>query len=472
MCLAILAPKGTDKNSDFLLNAIRTAVITNDDGMGFAFKRHSTKKVYISKGFMGNSAEPLIRAIKSKKLGKNDELIVHLRIGNKGNINIDMCHPFVANKDMEIILSNDKYVNSPVFIHNGTLSKYAVHNSIYSDTYFFAKNFASNKYVMDMLKGDKDSFKTIMDAHIGTSRFVFLFPNEDTDAITLGSFIHDNGYMFSNDSYKSSAYRNVGGYSYPNYHNAHAPWDDYSDYSTSDQKTSVVKPIKDDKIEEAQAVSKSNTNGNKEVKLISDRSEGRKVSIPDDIATFAYTCPDTGEKFRLYRGLWIPPKKSVLDIRYQVNGLNYQKLSLKALNTDDTFEWKAGKIYDILDFDFREEDIALHTIIQHTNPIDTDNFITVPGYDLSNNFKAYPKFKFEEFFLKYLRFVANIKESEKTILMLTNVLKHLNHNKEVQFQDIGRFNREIFELYLYNYFTENNNTSNEEVQKQVLKVML
>src|SRR5690606_5606269 len=109
MCLAIVAGKNTDKNSDFLMDAIVAGSISNRDGMGFAFKRNSTKKVYISKGYKEVSA--LIDTIKSKKLGEQDELLIHARIGNKGAVNEKMCHPFVISNKEEEILLNDKYVD-------------------------------------------------------------------------------------------------------------------------------------------------------------------------------------------------------------------------------------------------------------------------------------------------------------------------------------------------------------------------
>ena len=94
MCLAILAPKGVSKNKKILFDAIENAAFTNDDGMGYAFKRNSTKKVYISKGY--TEVDKIIESIKSKNLKDEDELIVHLRFGNKGDVNAEMCHPFVC----------------------------------------------------------------------------------------------------------------------------------------------------------------------------------------------------------------------------------------------------------------------------------------------------------------------------------------------------------------------------------------
>ena len=169
MCLIGLAPEGTDKYSEKFINAIIIASKTNTDGMGFSFKKNSTKKVYISKGY--NTVEGMIRSLKSKRLKKEDELMIHLRIGNRGSKNTDMCHPFILSNIEEEILQNDKYVDKPTMMHNGTFHSYPSYNiNNFSDTYLFIKDFMFNKRIIDFVKEDLELFKKVFSEKLGTNK--------------------------------------------------------------------------------------------------------------------------------------------------------------------------------------------------------------------------------------------------------------------------------------------------------------
>lgn len=225
MCVIIVAPKGVEKNSEFLYKSIKNSEKNNTDGMGFTFKKHNSKKIYISKGY--KSVQSIIDGIESHNLSLNDELLIHTRNGNVGSINTDMCHPFVVNK--KDILKNDCFVKSPTLVHNGTFSKYYNSTGNFSDTYNFVYDFLSKEHVLSFLKESKEDFKDYFKDHIGTSRVALLFP--DKDLITIGDFIEDNGYLFSNVGYKNTNYSNRGGY------------EQYNDYSGCSyyNSTSTVK---------------------------------------------------------------------------------------------------------------------------------------------------------------------------------------------------------------------------------------
>ncbi len=209
MCLIVVAGQGQQKYSDFLLKSLRTGAITNDDGIGYAYKKHKNNTIYISKGF--KDIEKVIKSIKSKRLGLKDELIVHLRIGNRGAVNTDMCHPFVLAEDDEDILSNKKFVEYPIMAHNGTFTDYN-NCAVYSDTYQFIQEFMYHPAVIDMLIDDPDFFKKVFKEKLKTNRLAFLFPYDGVDLITLGEYKEQNGYLFSNDSFKDKTIRNVGGW--------------------------------------------------------------------------------------------------------------------------------------------------------------------------------------------------------------------------------------------------------------------
>lgn len=430
MCLAIYAPKKTDKNSQFLFDGIRTAAITNDDGMGFAFKRASTKKVFISKGY--TEVGQFIEAIKKKKLKDEDELIVHLRIGNKGHINTNMCHPFVASTDPDEVLSNDRYVDKPVFIHNGTLFKYSVTNSSYSDTYFFAKDFASNESLMWLLKNDINTFKKYLTDHISTSRFAFLFPHENTNGILLGDYTEDNGYFFSNDTYKNSRVRNVGGFS--------EAFDSDYDYCPSyyGGRSGNVAGLLTDK----------STNNN----FVENKIVDSSIDMPDDFPTTVYSDPITNVKFSYYMGLWIPAKHSQLQIRIDPTGMNYQHLVCTARDSDSMLSIIKHARYQIADWDFDEDLSYKYHQLTIFSSYGQYNHLTkvCPHNDLLTRFEIIPKPSFSDFYIAYKKLVANLAHDEKTLKIMTNIINNLNTSKEIQYENLGKFSKEVLELYQYN----------------------
>lgn len=209
MCLIAIAGKDKDKYSKEFINGLITASITNSDGIGFAYKKDKTKEVYISKGY--KTINKALAAMRKKKIGKKDELIVHLRIGNRGEVNTDMCHPFVIANNATDILQNKTIVNQPVMAHNGTFYNYGL-NSKYSDTFHFILEFLSKSKIMDILEDNLEFFKDIFSIKLSTNRLVFLFPNSETNFIKIGDWVSENGYFYSNKSFEDRSIRNVGGY--------------------------------------------------------------------------------------------------------------------------------------------------------------------------------------------------------------------------------------------------------------------
>lgn len=194
MCLIIHVKKGIDKQDKFIEESIRKASEFNKDGMGYILKREDNS-VFINKGFF--DVNDLINDINKENITINDELTIHLRIGNKGETSVNMCHPFVISNDSEEI---DGFIegmtDKPVLMHNGTMYKYSIVNSKKSDTYFFTKNVMSNEPVLNFLKSDSVLFDHIMQPHLCSSRLAIVFPDE-TESILLGKWYEINGLFFS-----------------------------------------------------------------------------------------------------------------------------------------------------------------------------------------------------------------------------------------------------------------------------------
>ena len=213
MCIISILPKGTEKLTDETINFITNGFNNNGDGSGFMYKKNGENEVYLSKGY--NDLNWLLSDIKDCNLTKDDELVIHHRIGNIGSKNDINMHPFVCSFIEEEIhqLYGAKF-NKPCLVHNGTLTSSAIWdfrqgNFNNSDTYAFARYIMSNVHIQNLLKFNLPLFQKIMDPYLNTSKMCFLFP--DRDFIKFGQFIEDNKYFHSNLGYKDGYYRDYGG---------------------------------------------------------------------------------------------------------------------------------------------------------------------------------------------------------------------------------------------------------------------
>lgn len=430
MCLAILVPKGKDKYSEKLIEAIKTASVSNSDGMGYAFKRDSTKKVYLSKGY--TKVNDLLDDISSKKLKDQDELIVHLRIGNKGSVNEDMCHPFVASNDKEVILSNNKYVNHPVFIHNGTLHKYSAYNSIYSDTYFFAEKFISHKRIQDILINDYELFNNVFTDHISTSRFIFLFPNSNVNAIKIGKFIEDDGIFYSNDSYKDSSIRNIGGRNYYNHsyyqgYRSRSYYDDF-DFNTPDDVISNLK---------------TSSTSYKNIDLPNSKERPYKI---DKV---------TGKKYIYYMGIWVPDKlegELVDSVRIKPNLINYDTLTYRSkVNNKDL---SRNNTYEITNYDYISKDKEKIHVMSAVYGNYKNDLIYITDNELEELFTITRKPLYIDFYQKYIEIISEVTCSKNEIKRIIRLLKKNKNKDRVKYKNFLNVDKDIIELLLYNMYVE------------------
>lgn len=253
MCLIAVAPKGSDKYDAGFIAGLQESAIGNKDGIGFSYKCHRTRKIYYSKGFM--DFRGFLAAYKTHSIKPEDEVVVHLRTGNKGKISSHMCHPFqcVAN-DKELNLPSNStcgWSNYPLLFHNGTMMDYYLESTPgISDSYNFAKIFMAQHEIQDFLIRDSELFENLFEPVLSTNKLAIMFPNIDTETKLIGKFIEKDGYMYSNKSFEPYIY-DVGGssfnkkgrkYLYAN--NRIDDWDDeYENYPSSYKQIASVIPI-------------------------------------------------------------------------------------------------------------------------------------------------------------------------------------------------------------------------------------
>ena len=202
MCIIAIKPKGMKMFDD---QTITTMFINNPDGAGYMYYDKKRKIVCIKKGFF--SCKALLADLKTHKLD-DVNVVLHFRISTSGKIDALNCHPYpIYGKNADDCTAN------LAMAHNGILTAFnPPKDSPINDTQTFI-NEVLNNLKPDFLK-DADKLMLIKNL-IGTNRLAFL---DDTGEITtIGDFITDGGYIYSNSSYKvSSLYPTTFSRAFPN----------------------------------------------------------------------------------------------------------------------------------------------------------------------------------------------------------------------------------------------------------------
>lgn len=189
MCIIAIKPKGMDMFTD---KQLRIMFENNPDGCGYMY--HMVNTVIIRKGFM--TIEDLLADLKKESLVvdfKNRIVVFHFRIGTSGYNDRLNCHPF------PVFEVNSTYCESQLGLaHNGILRDFTPsRESDINDTQVFIRTVL--RKLRYCFQYDKDKLFLIQQL-IGTNRFALL---DECGKLTLiGDFIKDNGYIYSNKTYK------------------------------------------------------------------------------------------------------------------------------------------------------------------------------------------------------------------------------------------------------------------------------
>lgn len=194
MCIIAIKPKNKDLQDKEIL---RTCFMRNTDGAGYMFvnKDH----VEIKKGFMtfDEFYNSLITDYKENNL-KNQNLVMHFRIGTSGKSKLGCTHPFAITNNYDVL--NETRVQANIGVcHNGIISNYNDRNGKYSDTQIYIA-----KVLTPLIKLNINSykFKDIQEIIKDTTNSKWAILDKFDDVYTIGDFVEDNGYLYSNSTYK------------------------------------------------------------------------------------------------------------------------------------------------------------------------------------------------------------------------------------------------------------------------------
>ena len=187
MCIIAIKPKGKQMFAD---ETIRVMYANNPDGAGYMFYDKEHKKVCIKKGFL--QVEDLIKSLHSRDF-THTNVVMHFRIGTSGLNDKLNCHPFPIYQKNKL-----KCFTNLGMAHNGILRDYEPpKDSLINDTQMFIQCVLSQ-----LGKGFQNDANcmALLEELIGTNKLAFL--DNKNHLHLVGNFVEDDGYIFSNSSYK------------------------------------------------------------------------------------------------------------------------------------------------------------------------------------------------------------------------------------------------------------------------------
>lgn len=414
MCLIIFCPKGTEKKSEFLFESIRKASLTNKDGIGLMYKEED--KIYVSKGY--TDVEEFIQKLNELRFSdENGQLAIHLRIGNKGAINQQMCHPFICSNDDEEIMLTETYTDRPVLMHNGTFIGLTLPAGK-SDTFVFTKKFLSNNVLNGLFYDNLELFNEVFKTTLSVSRLLMFYPDE-RDYQKTGNWIESNGYYFSNETFKNSNIRDVGGQTETVKETAtlSLPAHGRQTYAQKQQRNFNATGMS------ATSAPDFSTNSNRKL-----RTDYLKSVILNTIIGKTFE-DKLGYIYNTYRGLYAsndkPYHSDELSLEFFVNKYNFKFAVLQAKITNLTYGIVDNVYYKIERILTKENDNQQTYAVLSRQVGISSSPIFMPLEEVSNYFSVRPQNTTVSLamFRSYLDAVSLLKDHKKSINRYLNAIK-------------------------------------------------
>ena len=193
MCIIAVKPIGEELMDRKVLE---NCFNYNSDGAGLMYNLDG--KVYIEKGYMNfkNFYGRLLEL--DKEIGLKDRgLVMHFRISTSGGVSTQNCHPFSISND-EKVLKALNFVTDVGVCHNGIIPSYVPKGGTLSDTQLFIKDY------LYYIKEENEDFLTnpsLLFAIEKTVQSKLCFLDGEGNVTTVGKFIEEDNYLFSNETY-------------------------------------------------------------------------------------------------------------------------------------------------------------------------------------------------------------------------------------------------------------------------------
>lgn len=242
MCIIVIKPKDKELQKRKVL---KTCFERNSDGAGYMFAINN--KVIIKKGFMtfNEFYKSVIKDYTDNNL-KDNNLVMHFRIGTSGESKLGCTHPFPISDEYES-LEKLEVCTSVGVCHNGVISNMNSRYNKYSDTEIYIKN-----VLAPIMKLNKTAYlrKDIQNMILLTTNSKLCILDNLDNLVQIGEFVVDDGYYYSNSTYKpytppKYSYNydyNYNSYNYNSYNYIKTPPINHS--SNANSKTPPIKVLK------------------------------------------------------------------------------------------------------------------------------------------------------------------------------------------------------------------------------------
>ena len=193
MCIIAVKPIGEELMERRVLE---NCFDYNNDGAGLMYNLDG--KVYIEKGYMNfkNFYNRLLEL--DKEIGLKDRgLVMHFRITTSGGTSAQNCHPFSISNDEKVLKALNVTTDVGV-AHNGIIPSYVPKGGTLSDTQLFIKDY------LYYIKEENENFLTnpsLLFAIEKTVQSKLCFLDGEGNITTVGKFISEDNYLFSNETY-------------------------------------------------------------------------------------------------------------------------------------------------------------------------------------------------------------------------------------------------------------------------------
>lgn len=196
MCIIAIKPKDKEIQKK---ETLQTCFNRNHDGAGYMFVNDKSE-VVIKKGYMkfDEYYKDLMNDYNKYNL-KNKNLIMHFRIGTSGQSKTGCTHPFVISTDYTELEKTRNKTNIGV-CHNGIVSMFNSRLAQYSDTEIYITTVLAPIIKLQVNAYTFDDIRAMIKATT-SSKWAFL--DKFDKVYTVGDFEEDNGYLYSNSTYKS-----------------------------------------------------------------------------------------------------------------------------------------------------------------------------------------------------------------------------------------------------------------------------
>jgi predicted glutamine amidotransferase len=199
MCVIAIKPKNKPIQDKKILERCFTI---NRDGAGYMYV-NSDNRVVIKKGFMKfeDFYKSVMKDYEQHNLEKQN-LIMHFRIGTSGKNKLGCTHPFPITDKMDELELTACKTNIGI-CHNGIVTGFNGYANQYSDTELYIATVITPIIRLNL---QAYKFKDVQALILKTTNSKWAVLDKNDEFYTIGAFVEDNGYYYSNESFRPPMY--------------------------------------------------------------------------------------------------------------------------------------------------------------------------------------------------------------------------------------------------------------------------